>query len=1372
LRKNEIFKKSRSNPSVLKRNLYNATMSRRVLSKASAISLSAILFLQSLAPLAYAYQGGPTGPVQQANPVVVPGDDPTDTVIPDLYLDLPTVYPTPGNLGFNSDRTYIWDSTTLPLLEAIDYENDPVDPAVWAPPLPPVGIPQKGIHNLGIIAWERAQGGSITGGGGLINPPIGSGGTSGSGTGTGAGGSVTGTRGEISGQVNTNTGFVDLSVPIVSFGGKGAASVDLSMSVKQWNPVTSGQRMWKDNYDVRLDMSTQAGQAIITMANGTALPFTKISGASGLNIAGTYQGPMGIRATLIQTTLGYSELAWRNGDKWRFSANASGNPVANGRLTNIAYRKGGSVAINRNTSTGSVTITTGSRTATIQYGGTSLPSGTAIRITAPNGVTNINTEYLGNYAGQVPTTVVYPGGLKTVKFVAQQVLQTTSGPPFGNTIGLLGVRVTGFRDGKNNLYSYQYDAYERLYRVINPQNKFTTYDYAIPGKTKITNEDGKVSYDLYENGSYTGHIDEAGFTTSMVRNAEHDIVSSTNERGQTWTINRNANGDALSVTNPQSKTSTYTYNSFGQVLTKTTPLGATTTFNYEPTKGLLTSVVDPLGRTSLTATYDSDGQPQTVKDALNRTTTLGYNTEGDVTSVQSPEGLISTTLVNNLGLPTQTTDPANRTTTITYDALYRVTQIAGPTGITSKFWYDANDNVIKVWDGLNRESLMTYDNLDNLITSKNPRNDNETYEYDVLSQLKAVTNGRGKRRTYQYTPRGEMKYSYLPDGTTETYGYFADGSLSTFISPGRGAINYGYDPCGRLSLVDYASMTDTTFTYDDSGRRIAMVDGTGQTSWFYDAANQLTTLNQAGKVTSYGYNPAGERTSMVQPAGTTTYNYDTFGRLQSLVNPQNETTSFGYDNISRLSSKVLSSGLREEYTYDSIDRLQQMLTRNTAGVVNHNELYTYNNASEVTSHMVDGDLVTYGYDAASQLTSEVRPGYNVGYTYDGNGNRLTKTLNGSVEAYTYDDGDKMITAGNKSYQYDLAGRTTRVTGSNGITNLTYDDEDRLKTITGAAGTHSYTYNGLDTRVGKVENGVTTNFHRDGAYVTDPVISDTNADYTPGISERRGGVTKFNHSSLKSITAQSNTAQVMTATRTYDAFGAVISGNGTWSGSFGYAGGFGYQEDASGLKLLGHRYLDSSTGRFLTRDPVEDGRNWFSYCDNNPVDSFDDNGFQKKKINPPAGLLGGPGKGPTVGAPGVPAGYPRAAPAAAAGAADIALGALGKILGSAGLLFCPETLGEDFHREKQMSGGGKYATWKANRASKGGKQNHRQSKYVNKSVTELLEMLSMATGQEAEDISQELWFREQAEKERKERYGKKNKKPKGTNKGKGKKQTND
>lgn len=61
--------------------------------------------------------------------------------------------------------------------------------------------------------------------------------------------------------------------------------------------------------------------------------------------------------------------------------------------------------------------------------------------------------------------------------------------------------------------------------------------------------------------------------------------------------------------------------------------------------------------------------------------------------------------------------------------------------------------------------------------------------------------------------------------------------------------------------------------------------------------------------------------------------------------------------------------------------------------------------------------------------------------------------------------------------------------------------------------------------------------------------------------------------------------------------------------FGYGGSFGYQEDANGLKLLGHRYYDPDTGRFLSPDPIGSGRNWYSYVRNNPISAADPAGLQ-------------------------------------------------------------------------------------------------------------------------------------------------------------------
>lgn len=89
---------------------------------------------------------------------------------------------------------------------------------------------------------------------------------------------------------------------------------------------------------------------------------------------------------------------------------------------------------------------------------------------------------------------------------------------------------------------------------------------------------------------------------------------------------------------------------------------------------------------------------------------------------------------------------------------------------------------------------------------------------------------------------------------------------------------------------------------------------------------------------------------------------------------------------------------------------------------------------------------------------------------------------------------------------------------------------------------------------------------------------------------------------------------LTASKVYDAFGNQVSATGTWKSPFEYAGDFGYQQYAdTGFKLLGHRYLDTSTGRFLTRDPIKNGSNWYIYCRNNPVTQLTKMGFKNKQL---------------------------------------------------------------------------------------------------------------------------------------------------------------
>lgn len=344
-----------------------------------------------------------------------------------------------------------------------------------------------------------------------------------------------------------------------------------------------------------------------------------------------------------------------------------------------------------------------------------------------------------------------------------------------------------------------------------------------------------------------------------------------------------------------------------------------------------------------------------------------------------------------------------------------------------------------------------------------------------------------------------------------------------------------------------------------------------------------------------------------------------------------------------LTRKDLNRGVYELASYDTRNRVTQILLKNSGNTTLQTQTWTYDDASNVATHTVSGVTTTYGYDDIDQLTSESRTGYSASYTYDANGNRATKTLGGTTQTYNYDDADKLtsITQGGntvKSFSYDSAGRTTGITVSGNTTSFTYDFESRVTQITYPnQSTNSFTYNGLDTRVGKTDSGGSKTFLRDGAGVTAPVINDSAASYTPGISERRSSASAFYHGGIKNAESQTASNESVSATVKYDAFGLLVDSSGTFKGPFGYGGPYGYQEDGdSGLTLLGHRYYDSSTGRFLTRDPIKDGRNWYVYCQSNPIKFCDPDGlvipFVVLVVAAAMMLTSGTAEAPTVGGP--------------------------------------------------------------------------------------------------------------------------------------------
>ncbi|MEW5884621.1 MAG: RHS repeat-associated core domain-containing protein [Armatimonadota bacterium] len=391
------------------------------------------------------------------------------------------------------------------------------------------------------------------------------------------------------------------------------------------------------------------------------------------------------------------------------------------------------------------------------------------------------------------------------------------------------------------------------------------------------------------------------------------------------------------------------------------------------------------------------------------------------------------------------------------------------------------------------------------------------------------------------------------------------------------------------------------------------------TTWGYNNADQVTSLAQPAGTITYDYDDNARLWKMHQPGSlTTTYTYDFAWRLKTITNGFGEQTSFDYDDASRVIKKTFANGTYETCSYDPRSRVEWIRLFNAGGELSSHH-YTYDPASNVKTRTDNGTTTTFGYDDIGQLISESRTGYSATYSYDNNGNRLTRTLDTgggpTTEVYAYDDADKLLNVkvnGNvvKSFSYDLAGRTTGITDAGGTTTLSYDYEDRLVSISRPGmTTNTFAYNGFGARVSKSDSSGSNTYLRASSGLIGSIVADSGATYTPGVSEKRGTTSTYYHADIKNSVEQTSTGQGVAASKQYDAFGNEVSSSGSWQGPFQYGGAFGYHTDSDyGLKHLGARYYDSTTGRFLSRDPIGDGRNWYAYARGNPTRFGDPTGL--------------------------------------------------------------------------------------------------------------------------------------------------------------------
>ena len=935
---------------------------------------------------------------------------------------------------------------------------------------------------------------------------------------------------------------------------------------------------WDFNIDVSKIVKPAAGYYQVVLPDGSNTTF-KDNGKGGFECLNAH-------STMTKSGNKYT-ITNAAQSKYHFNTN--------GELDWVKDAEGNVLTISSMTNNQRIVTDSTGRTYTITYNGNKEHSRiTSIEDTAAGRV--VTYAYNGDF--QLVSATSVSGGTESYEYdgkgrpckitncydeMTDQIVYNDNGSVnwLTNASGLKQVYTYDKTQKQTGLKEYDGDTLVKTYTY--------NYDEKYAVKTNTVETDGqtyevdKITYNMVDGENKYDEMSESvdimGNTTKYDRDANGNVIKTTNADGTYTLANYNDKNSVIAEVDESGNATIKAYDSNGTRLLKEatslhplsqTDINTVTADNFDPVKYL---AANEASYAITSHEYYADSYVSGIAGLIRATT----DPEGNVTEYDYYKDGVGKGLVKSKTLKDGNT--VVNTVSYEYNAQLQVSKETTSFDISKNLYsvkeyeYDKFNNVTVTRDygtgSTPATTIAEYDLLSRKTAEYAPnysadKSHGSLTTYYPDGNKKSETDAEGNVTSYVYDAYGQVIKKTNPDGTMNLTAY--DGlqreKATYFLGSENGTkqiltktsyefAGYNFDIYSALDTSSSHSckgLKTTKTTYITENKQViseTLTDikehtiyektngETKRTSAYYANGQLARQTDALGNITKYEYGYLNKVTKTYTPFNTKSNGSVNYSVTENQYD-KNGNVTLAKQTVQKQDSDTVKYSVTENQ-YNAQGLLTQVtLSDGTSNGEKNITKYFYNNASIQTKMYTglnstnDSDYMTtnYEYDAWGHLVRTTdSTGYNSGATtYDLNGNVLTSTdANGNVTTNTYDALNRVLTANTVC-------------------------SDTSKNVS-----KSYVYDNMGRVRSKTANGVQTSYQYDifGRVYQELSPKSFKGYFYEGVSQyAKEQLVGINHQTMYSSTqyeydAEMRIAQVkesgnLTATYTYDANGNKVS----------------------------------------------------------------------------------------------------------------------------------------------------------------------------------------------------------------------------------------